>query len=88
MYLGRLLSLWDAHDTEIDHRRRRAQASFGTLKKELTDKGYSLFQRLRLFNSNCVHSVWMCQLGNDGQQGTDNPHDAKKNAENHTWERT
>ena len=46
MYLGRLLSSWDAHDTEINHRMRRAWAKFGAFKKELTDKGYSLFQRL------------------------------------------
>ena len=57
MYLGRLLSLWDARDTEINHRMRRAWAKFGAFKKELTDKGYSLFQRLRLFNSLVTPSI-------------------------------
>ena len=51
MYLGRLLNLCELHDTELEHRLRRGWAKFSIYKKELTDKDYSLFQRLRLFHS-------------------------------------
>ena len=51
MYLGRLLNLCDPHDTEIDFRIKRGWAKFAMYKKDLTDKHYSLFQRLRLFHS-------------------------------------
>ena len=50
MYLGRLLNLVDVHDTEINHRVKKAWAKFAVYRKELTDKWYSLFQRMRLFN--------------------------------------
>ncbi len=51
MYLGRLLNLCDLHDTELEYRVKKACAKFGMYKKELTDKAYYLFQRMRLFNS-------------------------------------
>ena len=51
MYLGRLLNLCELTDTEINFRIKRAWAKFGMYKKELTDKDYSLFERLRLFHA-------------------------------------
>ena len=51
MYLGRLLNLGSLHDTELDHRLRRAWAKFGAFKQQLLDPDYSLFQRLRLFQA-------------------------------------
>jgi len=51
LYLGRDLSLTSTVDTEIAHRMSRAWAKFSVYKQELTNKGYSLFDRLRLFNA-------------------------------------
>jgi hypothetical protein len=50
-YLGRLLNLCEPNDVEINFRIRSAWAKFAIFKSELTDKHYSLFQRLRLFNA-------------------------------------
>ena len=50
-YLGRLLNLREPTDVEINFRIQRAWAKFAVYKSELTDKHYSLFQRLRLFNA-------------------------------------
>jgi hypothetical protein len=51
MYLGRLLNLLEPTDTEINFRIKRAWAKFAIFKKELTDKDYSLYQRMRLFHA-------------------------------------
>ena len=51
MYLGRLLSLTDSHDTELQHRIRKAWAKFGVYKEALTNKDVPLKLRLKLFNS-------------------------------------
>ena len=50
-YLGRLLNLREPNDVEINFRIQRAWAKFAVYTSELTDKHYSLFQRLRLFNA-------------------------------------
>ena len=50
-YLGRLLNLCEPNDVEIDFRIKRAWAKFAVYREELTDKHYSLFQRLRMFNA-------------------------------------
>ena len=50
-YLGLLLNLCEPNDVEINFRIQRAWAKFAIYKSELTDKHYSLFQRLRLFNA-------------------------------------
>ena len=51
MYLGRLLSLTDTHDVELDYRIKKGWAKFGMLKQELTDKTVPLHLRLKLFHS-------------------------------------
>ena len=51
MYLGRALNLRTTHDTELNHRISKVCAKFGVFRKELTDKHYSLRDRLRLFNA-------------------------------------
>ena len=51
MYLGRALSLTDAHDVELEHRIKKAWAKFGTWKQELTDRSVPLHLRLKLFRS-------------------------------------
>ena len=49
MYLGRLLSLCNTHGIEIKNRINKAWQKFAIYRKELTDKYYSLKQRLKLF---------------------------------------
>ena len=39
------------HETELQHRAKKAWAKFGLYKEELTDKGVPLNLRLKLFNS-------------------------------------
>ena len=51
LYLGRALSLTDAHEAELDHRLRRAWAKFGEFKDELTNKEIPLHLRMKLFQS-------------------------------------
>jgi hypothetical protein len=51
MYLGRALNLVEPHDAELKHRMARAWAKFSQYKGQLTDQDYSLYQRLRLFES-------------------------------------
>ena len=51
MYLGRALSLRCPHDAEISQRIARAWAKFGTFKKELTNRSYSLQHRMKLFHT-------------------------------------
>ena len=51
MYLGRALSLRCPHDTELSQRITRAWAKFGTFKKELTNRSYSLQHRMNLFHA-------------------------------------
>jgi hypothetical protein len=57
MYLGRALNLCQPHDPELGHRISSGWAKFAKFKKELTDKDYSLYQRLRLFHSVVTPSV-------------------------------
>jgi hypothetical protein len=51
MYLGRALSLTDAHGVELAHRLKKAWAKFGLYRQELTDKDIPLHLRLKLFHS-------------------------------------
>ena len=51
MYLGRALSLTDAHCIELQHLINKAWAEFGMLWYELVDETVSLDLRLRLFRS-------------------------------------
>ena len=51
MYLGKLLSLVDPHDVEVQHRTKKAWAKFALYREELTDKGVPLKLRLKLFNA-------------------------------------
>ena len=51
MYLCRLFSFKDHHDTELKHRVRKAWAKFGVFRNELTNKCYDLWKRVRLFKS-------------------------------------
>ena len=51
MYLGRDLSLTNPHETELNHRLRKAWGKFGAFKSELTDKAIPLRLRLKLFQS-------------------------------------
>ena len=51
MYLGRLLTLSKTHDVELKHRLKKAWAKFAVFRNELTNKAYSIYQRLRLLNS-------------------------------------
>ena len=51
MYLGRALSLIDAHDAELKHRIAKAWAKIETYRAELTDKQVPLELRLKLFHS-------------------------------------
>ena len=57
MYLGRALSLVNVHETEFDHRLRRAWAKFGTYHAELTNKLVPLNLRMKLFHSVVSPSV-------------------------------
>ena len=57
MYLGRALSLKNGEDSELRHRLSRAWAKFGAYRSELTNKKYSLFDRMRLFNAVVTPSV-------------------------------
>jgi hypothetical protein len=51
MYLGRLLSLSETHNAELNHRIKKGWAKYGMLKQELTDKAVPLHLRLKLFLS-------------------------------------
>jgi hypothetical protein len=51
MYLGRKLSLTAVHDTELKHRVAKGWAKFSMYRDELTNRYYSLQQRMRLFSS-------------------------------------
>ena len=51
MYLGRLLSLTEPHETELQHRTKKAWAKFGAYREELINKDVPLSLRLKLFNS-------------------------------------
>jgi len=48
-YLGRQLNFERPHEAEIENRLKAAWRKFHTFKEELTNKRYSLNQRLRLF---------------------------------------
>ena len=51
MYLGRLLSLTDPHEIELQHRIKKAWAKFAVYREELTNKSVPLKLRMRLFNA-------------------------------------
>ena len=51
MYLGRLLSLTETHEAELQHRIRKAWAKFGAFKEELINKAIPLKLRLKLFDA-------------------------------------
>ena len=51
MYLGRALAFQDSDENELKHRLKRAWAKFGVYRNELTNKRYSLFDRMKLFNA-------------------------------------
>ena len=51
MYLGKALSLTDAHQLELSHRIKKGWAKFGMMKSELTDKLAPLCLRLKLFQT-------------------------------------
>ena len=51
VYLGRLLSLTDPHEVELQHRLKKGWAKFAVYKEELTNKEVSLKLRMRLFNA-------------------------------------
>ena len=51
MYLGRLLSLTNPHETELQHRIKKAWAKFGTYREELTNKSVPLKLRCKLFHT-------------------------------------
>ena len=55
--LGRALALHNVHDVELANRLARAWAKYSVYKHELTDKSYSLRQRLRLFEATVTPSV-------------------------------
>ena len=57
MYLGRLLSFQNVHDTELKHRFAKGWAKFAIYRNELTNNCYSLRQRMRLFASVVQPSV-------------------------------
>jgi hypothetical protein len=57
MYLGRMLTLTNAHEAELKHRIACAWRKFGMFKRELCDKMVSLHQRLRLFHAVVTPSV-------------------------------
>ena len=50
MYLGRLLSLTDPHDTEFQHRLKKAWGKFATYREELRNKDVPLKLRMKLFH--------------------------------------
>ena len=50
-YLGRKLCMTGMHEAELDNRIRAAWATFTRHREELTNKKYSLYSRLRLFNA-------------------------------------
>ena len=50
-YLGTQLCLGDFMEKEIEFRMSRAWAKFCAFRAELTDKRYSLYDRLKVFNS-------------------------------------
>ena len=50
-YLGRQISFFNTHETEIDHRISTAWKKFHVHRAELTGKQYSINSRLRLFES-------------------------------------
>ena len=56
-YLGRALSLTDTHDAEMNHRIRKAWATFGCYRHELTDRMIPLQLRLKLFHSVVTSSM-------------------------------
>ena len=51
MYLGRALTFQDSDENELKHRLKRAWAKFGVYRNEFTNKRYSLFDRMKLFNA-------------------------------------
>ena len=51
MYLGRLLSLTDPHEVELQHRIKKGWAKFAVYREELTNKNVPLKLRMRLFNA-------------------------------------
>ena len=57
MYLGRMLTLTNAHEGELRHRIACAWRKFGMLKRGLCDKKVSLHQRLRLFHAVVTPSI-------------------------------
>ena len=50
-YPGRKISFENNHDVELQNRKRAAWAKFSTNKQELTNRHYSLNDRLRLFEA-------------------------------------
>ena len=56
-YLGRLFSFDNYHATEVQHRISCAWRKFHSLRKELTNKHYSLKSRMRLFNGTITPTI-------------------------------
>ena len=50
-YLGRVFSFVDIHETELENRICKSWRKFAMFRDELTDKGYPLAQRMKLFKS-------------------------------------
>ena len=65
MYLGRALAFQDSDENELKHRLKRAWAKFGVYRNELTNKRYSLFDRMKLFiaGGDAVCAIWLWELG-------------------------
>ena len=57
MYLGRLLSLTDPHEVELQHRIKKGWAKFAVYREELTNKNVPLKLRMRLFNAVVTPSI-------------------------------
>jgi hypothetical protein len=56
-YLGRVLTLSDFHEKELDHRINKAWAKFHLFKAELCCQYYPLKERMRLFNAVITPSI-------------------------------
>ena len=57
MYLGKAPTFQDSDENELRHRLKRAWTKFGVYQNELTNKRYSLFDRMKLFNAVVTPSV-------------------------------
>ena len=67
MYPGRLLSLQNPHDVELDNRIKKGWKKFLSLKHELCGRAYPLRDRLRLFNATVIQYRLYCTIAERGQ---------------------